>query len=125
MVQSKHKQTQVEWGSGNVFADLGLPGAGELQHKARLGVLLHQSIREQGLSQTQAARVLGVNQPKISALMNGKMDGFSLERLLTFLSALGHDVKLTIGRRTTSRKAGRLLIATTCPDSGSRQRDRH
>jgi predicted XRE-type DNA-binding protein len=112
MVQSKTKQTQVEWGSGNVFADLGLPNAGELQHKARLGVLIHQSIREQGLSQIEAARVLGVNQPKISALINGKMDGFSLERLLLFLSALGHDVKLTIGRRATSPKGRRLLIAS-------------
>ena len=125
MVQSKPKQAKVEWGSGNVFADLGLPGAGELQHKARLGVLIHQSIREQGLSQIQAARVLGVNQPKISALMNGKMDGFSLERLLTFLNALGHDVKLTIGRRTTSHKAGRLLIAAAEPYRSARQRDRH
>jgi predicted XRE-type DNA-binding protein len=125
MVQSKPKQTQVEWGSGNVFADLGLPDAGELQHKARLGVLIHQSIREQGLSQIEAARVLGVNQPKISALMNGKMDGFSLERLLLFLSALGHDVKLTISDRTTSHKAGRLLIATAKPDRSTRQRDRH
>ena len=112
MVQSKPKQAQVEWGSGNVFADLGLPGAGELQHKARLGVLIHQSIREQGLSQIEAARALGVNQPKISALMNGKMDGFSLERLLIFLSALGHDIKLTIGRRTTTRKVGRVVIST-------------
>lgn len=112
MVQSKPKHVPVEWGSGNVFADLGLHGAGELQHKARLGVLIHQSIREQGLSQIQAARVLGVNQPKISALMNGKMDGFSLERLLTFLNALGHDVRLTIGRRTAMRKAGRVVIST-------------
>lgn len=99
MAQSRAKQIRVEWGSGNVFGDLGLPDAAELQHKARLGVLIHQSIREQGLSQVQAARVLGVNQPKISALMNGRMEGFSLERLLNFLSALGHDVKLTIGRR--------------------------
>lgn len=111
MVQSKRKHVRVEWGSGNVFADLRLPDADELQHKARLGVLIHQSIREQGLSQVQAARVLGVNQPKISALMNGKMEGFSLERLLTFLSALGHEVKLTIGRRAPPGKAGRVLMA--------------
>lgn len=111
MAPSKRKHVRVEWGSGSVFADLGLPDAGELQHKARLGVLIHQSIREQGLSQVQAARVLGVNQPKISALMNGKMDGFSLERLLTFLSALGHEVKLTISRRPPPGKAGRVLIA--------------
>ena len=111
MAPSKRKHVRVEWGSGNVFADLGLPDAGEVQHKARLGALIHQSIREQGLSQVQAARVLGVNQPKISALMNGKMDGFSLERLLTFLNALGHDVKLTIGRRIPLRKAGRVLFA--------------
>ena len=72
------KKIEFTESSGNVFADLGLPDAGEVQHKARLGALIHQSIREQGLSQVQAARVLGVNQPKISALMNGKMDGFSL-----------------------------------------------
>ena len=91
-------------GSGNVFADLNLPNAQEKQTKVRLAVTINQIIELGKLSQTAAAQILQVNQPKISALANYCVDGFSVERLMNFLNALGQDVEIVIrkapGKRT-------------------------
>jgi predicted XRE-type DNA-binding protein len=95
--------------SGNVFADLGLPDAEELDLKAELVYRLGHIIAERGLSQTQAAEILGVNQPKISALLRGRLDGFSVERILRLLTALDQDVEITIKPKAESR--GRLKVA--------------
>ena len=76
-------------GSGNVFADLGLPDADDLLLKAQLAVAIAQLIKERGWSQRKAATVLGLKQPEVSALMNGKLRGFSLARLIRSLKGLG------------------------------------
>lgn len=94
----------VKASSGNVFADLGLPAAEEKQTKVQLAVALNQIIGKRRLSQSAAAQALGVNQPKISALTNYRLEGFSVERLMNFMNALGHDVEIVI-RRPRSRKA--------------------
>ncbi|HTQ86186.1 MAG TPA: helix-turn-helix transcriptional regulator [Candidatus Binatia bacterium] len=96
--------------SGNVFADLGLPNAEEEQTKVRLAVSIHRIIEHLGLSQVAAARRLKVNQPKISALMNYKLNGFSVERLIRFLNSLDRDVEIVIRRKPRSRKAARVLV---------------
>jgi len=82
--------------SGNVFADLRLPGAEGKQTKARLAVAINRIIAGQGLSQDAAARRLKINQPKISALANYRLEGFSVERLMNFLNALDRDVEIVI-----------------------------
>jgi predicted XRE-type DNA-binding protein len=97
--------------SGNVFADLGLPRAEEALAKAELAQRISAIIRELGLTQIQAAEILGVDQPKISALCRGRLSGFSIERLLRFLMLLGHDVQITIKSRPRSRAHSRLLVA--------------
>ena len=74
---------------GNVFADLRLPKAGDLLAKAELAVKIVQEIERRQLTQSEAAAVLGVDQPKVSALKQGKLSGFSIERLIRFLLALG------------------------------------
>jgi predicted XRE-type DNA-binding protein len=79
--------------SGNVFADLGLPQAEEKQTKVRLAVALNQIIENSGLSQAAAAKLMDINQPKISALVNYRLDGFSVERLMHFLNALAETWK--------------------------------
>jgi len=84
-------------GSGNVFADLGLRDAEEKQTRVRLAVAINQII--QPLSQIAAARLLDVNQPKISDLMNYRLDGFSVERLMHFLNALDRDVEIVIRKK--------------------------
>ena len=96
--------------SGNVFADLGLANAEEKQTKVRLALAINQIVAERKLSQMAAARSLGVNQPKISALRNYQLDGFSVERLMNFLTALDLDVEIVIRAKPSTRKLGKILV---------------
>jgi predicted XRE-type DNA-binding protein len=107
--ESRNSESIVR-SSGNVFADLGLRDAGEKQTKVRLAVAIQEIIRSQRLSQTAAARLLDINQPKISALVNYHLDGFSVERLLHFLNALDRDVEIVIRKKPRSRKTGRIKV---------------
>jgi predicted XRE-type DNA-binding protein len=101
---------QVTPSSGNVFADLRLPNAEEKQTKVRLAVAINQIIQDQKLSQGTAARRLKINQPKISALSNYRLEGFSVERLMNFITALDRDVEIVIRRKPKSGKTGRILV---------------
>jgi predicted XRE-type DNA-binding protein len=89
------KQGYIE-SSGNVFADLGLPNSDELLAKAELAIRITDILRHRHLTQVQAAAILGIDQPKVSALIRGRLSGFSIERLLRFLLLLGADVSITI-----------------------------
>ncbi|MGD0735018.1 MAG: helix-turn-helix transcriptional regulator [Terracidiphilus sp.] len=102
---AKTATDQVIQSSGNVFADLGLPDAAELQTKARLCAALNRIVERQRLSQSAVAATLGINQPKVSALLKCKLEGFSVERLMRFLVALGHDVEILVKAKPTSRSA--------------------
>jgi predicted XRE-type DNA-binding protein len=90
-------------GSGNVFRDLGLSDADILQAKADLVHQISVLIERRGLTQTQAADVLGVTQPKISALLHGRLDGFSMDRLVRFLNALDQDVRISVRPKSKAR----------------------
>ncbi len=107
---NRNNKTIVVQSSGNVFADLGLPGADERQTKVRLAVAINEIVRKRHLSQTAVARLLNINQPKISALANYRLDGFSVERLMRFLNALDRDVEIVIRRKPRSRKTARLTV---------------
>ena len=104
------KQLYVE-GSGNVFADLNLPKADDLLVKAELVAKIIQETERRRLTQSQAAALLGIDQPKVSALKQGKLSGFSIERLLRFLVLLGRDVEITVKERPKSRSGARLRVA--------------
>jgi predicted XRE-type DNA-binding protein len=82
--------------TGNVFADLGLPEADDLMAKANLALHIRKTIEARELTQTEAASILGLDQPKVSLIVNGRLDGFSTERLLRFLNDLGCDVKISV-----------------------------
>ena len=97
-------------GTGNAFADLGFPDAAERQAKARPAYALNQVLEQRKLSQAAAAKVLGVTQPKVSALRYYKLAGFSVERLMNLLTALDHDVETVIRRKLRFRKAGRIIV---------------
>ena len=97
-------------GTANVFADLGYADADERQTKLRLAHAINGVIVRRRLSQAAAAAKLGVNQPKVSALANYKLDGFSVERLMTFLTALDQDVEIVIKNKPRSRTAGRISV---------------
>jgi predicted XRE-type DNA-binding protein len=82
--------------SGNVFADMGLPDAAELDTKARLGAAINRIVERRRLTQAEVAVALEINQPKVSALLHYKLEGFSVERLMRFLVALGQDVEIVV-----------------------------
>ena len=96
-------------GTGNVFADLGVPDASERQTKTRLALALNRIIKDQGLKQIDAARLLGVPQPKVSALVNYRLEGFSVEKLMQFIVALGRDVEIIV-RPTRGNDAARVMV---------------
>jgi predicted XRE-type DNA-binding protein len=107
---SQRNDEDVVQSSGNVFTDLGLKDADEKQTKVRLAVAVNQILRARRLSQVVAARMLGINQPKISALANYKLDGFSVERLMHFLNALDRDVEIVIRKKPRSRRDARIRV---------------
>lgn len=84
--------------SGNVFADLKIPQPDQYLAKAELAARILQIVQKRRLTQQAAADLLGINQPKVSALLNGRLEGFSTDRLFRFLTALGCDVRITVSR---------------------------
>jgi predicted XRE-type DNA-binding protein len=114
MASGKAKSTNegeaITRGSGNVFADLGYADAEERQTKLRLAHAINSIVEVQGLTQSAAADRLGINQPKVSALARYKLDGFSVERLMTFLTALDRDVEIVIKKKPRSRQTARISV---------------
>ena len=104
---------EIQEGSGNVFADLGLPNPEERLAKAGLAFRIAGVIRARRLTQATAARILKIDQPKISRLLRGQLSGFSTERLMRFLTLLGRDVEIVIKRAPRSRRQGRLRVIAT------------
>jgi predicted XRE-type DNA-binding protein len=90
------KTTKVTRSSGNVFTDLGLPAAEDRLLKAQLALKIQQLIEQKGLTQAEIAPLLGLDQPKVSNLMRGRLAGFSAERLFGILNKLGHNVEVHI-----------------------------
>jgi len=97
--------------SGNAFADLNLPHADDLLAKAELAAKIIAEIQRRRLTQSQAAAILGIDQPKVSALKQGKLSGFSIERLMRLLLVLGRDIEITVKTRTRVGSAARLRVA--------------
>ena len=108
-VRSEAREEVVR-SSGNVFADLGLPDPDERLTKAQLAVAINALLQRRRLAQTKAARQLSISQPKVSALRNYKLDGFSVERLMHFLTALDQDVEIMIRSKPRSRRSGRIVV---------------
>src|SRR3990172_8858713 len=97
--------------SGNVFADLRIPNPEEYLAKAELAAQILMVVRRRRLTQAAAGKLLGITQPKVSALLNGRLDGFSTERLIRFLNALGCDVRISVSR-PRPRKQGHVEVLT-------------
>jgi predicted XRE-type DNA-binding protein len=110
MARRRGESATITRGSTNVFDDLGYLNAVERQAKLRLAYALNQVLEGRQLSQADAAKVLGVTQPKVSALRHYKLAGFSVERLMNLLTALDRDVEIVIRRKPRSRKAGRISV---------------
>jgi predicted XRE-type DNA-binding protein len=105
----KRKVLEREPSTGNVFADLGVADAGEHLIKAGLVIRIDRIVRQRKLTQAAAAQIMGIDQPKVSAMLAGQFRGYSVERLMRFLVALGHDVEIVVKPR--KRGAAELRIA--------------
>jgi predicted XRE-type DNA-binding protein len=97
------ESTTIDRGTGNVFADLGLPDASDRQTKTRLALAVNDLVKSRKLRQIETGQLLGIPQPKVSALANYRLDGFSVERLMGFLTKLDQDVEIVIRPRRDER----------------------
>jgi predicted XRE-type DNA-binding protein len=95
-------------GRRKVVADLGLPHPEQELLKARLTLQIYRLIKERGLRQVEAGKILGIQQPQVSLLMRNRSGSFSVERLMDFLTALGQDVEITV--RPTSKQHGAMSV---------------
>jgi predicted XRE-type DNA-binding protein len=109
-IMPKHEVDYVV-SSGNVFADLGLPDPEEALAKAELANKISVLIQERKLTQAKAAKLLGIDQPKVSMLLRGRLTGFSLERLMRFLLLLGQDIKISVHPTPQGQSRARVLVA--------------
>ena len=107
----KKRRIKMEVGSGNIFADLGLPDAEELLLKSQIVVTLHRLIKARSLTQTDAAKRIGIGQPDLSNVLRGRFRGYSTERLMRMLTAFDQDVDITVRpRRGKSKEGGRITV---------------
>jgi len=105
-------ELEYKVGSDNIFADLGLPNAEQLLAKTDLAFQISRTIEDRGLTQAQAAEILGLDQPKVSALVRGKVSGYSIERLTRFLNALGNDVEIVVRPKPRARNQATLRVVS-------------
>ena len=104
------KRIEVEAGSGNVFADLGYPDSKERQLKVELALAVNRALAQRGFTQAQAAKHLGILQPHVSDLTRYRLNRFSVERLMQFLTQLGKNVAIHISARRTRRPASTVRV---------------
>ena len=101
---------EIETGSANVYEDLGLSDAAEMQIKARLATKIGEIIKHRHLTQTEAAEILGMPQPKVSGMLRGQFRGVSEAKLLECLNRLGRDVEIVVRKPSRTRSTGRLSV---------------
>lgn len=102
--------TQIEKGSTNVYADLGIENADEILVKAQLATKIGEIIRRRKLTQTQAAEVLGIPQPKLSNMLRGQFRGISETKMIECLTRLGRNVEIVIKAAPRSKAAGHVSV---------------
>lgn len=102
------KRIRVPKSSGNVFRDLGLPHPEQELLKAQLTLQIYRLIKQRGITQTEAGKILGIKQPHVSALVRNRAGAFSVERLMDFLTALGQDIEIKV--RPTRRGCGEISV---------------
>ena len=98
-------------GSGNVFADLGLPNPDERLAKAKLAYRISKLVDERGWGQVETARALGIDQPQVAALIGGRLASFSIEQLFRFLNALDQDVEITVRPNPSRERPAGVTVA--------------
>jgi predicted XRE-type DNA-binding protein len=105
------RRVPVELGSRNVYADLGYPESESMLVKAQLAAKIAEIVKRRALTQTRTAEILGLTQPKVSAILKGRFRGISEHRLMECLTRLGRDVHIVIKPTPRSRSNGRLTLS--------------
>jgi predicted XRE-type DNA-binding protein len=113
VAKSMKAKTEHTHGSGNVFADLDLPDADERMLKAQLAIQIRRFIEAKGWTQTEAAEAVGLDQPKVSHLLRGRLAGFSVDRLLSILNRLGHSVEVRISAEEYDPEEAQTLVTVS------------
>ena len=113
VVKSTKSKLDHTRGSGNVFADLGFPDADERMLKAQLALQIRRFIEEKGWTQVEAAEAVGLDQPKVSHLLRGRLAGFSVDRLLNILNRLGHSVEVRISAEEYDPEDAQTLVTVS------------
>ena len=108
--RTRLREARVTEGSGNVFADLGLPIPDQELIKARLTLQIYAILKSSGMTQVEMAKILGVQQPQVSLLMRNRAGNFSVGRLMEFLTALRQDVEITV--RPSRKEHGALSVVS-------------
>ena len=108
--ESVQTEIAVERTTGSVFAALGYPNAEEMERKSELVSAISESILAKGLSQVEAARMVGLDQPTLSKLLRGRTRSVSTDKLVSMLNALGRDVTITVGALSAGEEKGRTLV---------------
>lgn len=111
MAQGRGRRVKAHDTTGSAFHALGLPDADDLVVKSELVACIERIIRERRLTQVDAAALLGMDQPKVSAMLRGKLDRFSIERLIRALRDLGQDVRLSVVPASGRKPRGRLVVS--------------
>jgi predicted XRE-type DNA-binding protein len=106
--------SEIEKGSANVYEDLGLPDAAEMQVKATLAAKIGEIIKHRHLTQTEAAEILGMPQPKLSGMLLGQFRGISEAKMLECMNRLGRDVQVAVRKTSRSRTTGRTSVVFAC-----------
>jgi predicted XRE-type DNA-binding protein len=101
---------EIENGSTNVYEDLGLPNPSEMQVKASLAAKIGEIIKRRRLTQSQAAEILGMPQPKISSMLRGQFRGISEAKMLECMNRLGRDVQIVVGKSSQSKNMGQTRV---------------
>jgi len=100
----------IEKGSANIFEDLGLPDAAEMQVKATLAAKIGEILKQRHLTQVQAAEILGMPQPKLSNMSRGQFRGISEAKMLECMNRLGRDVQIVVRKPSRSKTTGRTSV---------------
>jgi len=120
MSNERDEENAVIASSGNIFADLERPDAEEALARVRLAQQIAETIEQQALSQTEAAELMGLDQPKVSALVRGRLSGFSTDRLLRCLMLLGKDVDIVVRDKPSHHPKAHISVVAAAQDDQGR-----
>ena len=122
MAKKKKEDIEVFIGCGNVFEDLEFPNPEEAKAKADLSIQIYETIKRKKLTQKEAAKIMGIDQPKVSDIVRGKLSKYTLDRLMRFLRLLGRDIEIRVKRHVKHSELPSLHVVGIQPTRSTGRR---